>query len=469
MTVSRAALFSILPPLWPQDVRPDIRTEIVANNRQLVVLDDDPTGTQTVHDVAVVTQWDVPTLRAEFARRSHGFYILTNSRSLPASAAHALNVEVARNLRAAAGAEECAFTLVSRGDSTLRGHFPLETDALASICGPFDAILIAPYFEAGGRYTINNVHYVADGDLLVPVAETAFARDAVFGFRHSDLRSWVAEKARGRVNAGAVRSISIETIRRGGPHSVLRALLNLPRGAYVIINAAAPRDLEVVALATLRAEVSGRALLFRSAAQLVAARLAMPPKDCLSGAAVIEPNVRQGGLIVVGSHVPRTTEQLAGLRAARPVRAVEVDVGALTDPGRASAAIGQAIEQVNAALAAGDDTVLFTSRSFVGGTDPQASLRIGAEVSLALVAIVRGISVRPRFLVAKGGITSSDVATRGLGVRRAVVRGQLLPGVPVWQLGAEARFPGLNYVVFPGNVGAAGALADAVARLHDAD
>jgi uncharacterized protein YgbK (DUF1537 family) len=81
-----------------------------------------------------------------------------------------------------------------------------------------------------------------------------------------------------------------------------------------------------------------------------------------------------------------------------------------------------------------------------------------------LISIVRGLQVRPRFLIAKGGITSSDVATRGLGVRRALVRGQILPGVPVWRLGAEARFPGLDYVVFPGNVGGDTALADAVRK-----
>ena len=68
-------------------------------------------------------------------------------------------------------------------------------------------------------------------------------------------------------------------------------------------------------------------------------------------------------------------------------------------------------------------------------------------------------------MIAKGGITSSDVATRGLGVKRALVRGQLLPGVPVWRLGAEARFPGIDYVVFPGNVGSDTALADAVQQL----
>jgi uncharacterized protein YgbK (DUF1537 family) len=82
-----------------------------------------------------------------------------------------------------------------------------------------------------------------------------------------------------------------------------------------------------------------------------------------------------------------------------------------------------------------------------------------------LIALVQRITATPRFLVAKGGITSSDIATGGLGVRRAHVLGQLIPGVPVWRLGAESRFPGMAYVVFPGNVGDDRALAEGMTRL----
>ena len=109
--------------------------------------------------------------------------------------------------------------------------------------------------------------------------------------------------------------------------------------------------------------------------------------------------------------------------------------------------------------------VLATSRELVTSGDAAASLDIGNRVSAALVEIVRRLEVRPRYLIAKGGITSSDLATKGLGVKRALVRGQLLPGVPVWELGPETRFPGLPYIVFPGNVGGPSALTDAVQGL----
>jgi uncharacterized protein YgbK (DUF1537 family) len=171
-------------------------------------------------------------------------------------------------------------------------------------------------------------------------------------------------------------------------------------------------------------------------------------------------------LILVGSHVPKTSAQLERLLAEKDLAAIEIDVGTLLDPAQRASALAVAQARVNASLAAGRDTVLFTSRTLVTGRDDQANLAIGRSVSAGLIALVQGLTVAPRYLVAKGGITSSDVATHGLGVRRARVLGQALPGVPVWGLGPEARFPGLGYVIFPGNVGGESALADLVRRLR---
>lgn len=468
MTVSRSALFAVLPPIWPHDVLPEIRTELAANIRQLVVLDDDGTGARGIYDTAVITSWDVGSLRTEFARRSRAFFILTNTRTMSGPAAQAVNLEIAQNLRAAARAEECTFTLVSRGDSMLRGHFPLETDTLAEICGPFDVTLLAPYLESAGRFTIANVHYAADGDLLRPVAETAFAADPAFGFRSSNLRAWIAEKCRGRLTAPVVRELSLETIRRGGPPMVLNALLNAPRGAHMVVNAAAPRDIAVVALATLQAELAGRQLLLRSGADLIAARLGFGPHPLLSGADLTDPGLRHGGLIVAGSYLPTATAQIERLRAVHPLRAIELDVRAILSPDGADRAVRAAVEDVNAALAAGEDALLFTSRNVASAADPEANLKLGGQVLRTLTTVVQSLSVRPRFVIAKGGTTASEVATRALGVKRAMVRGQLRPGIPVWQLGPETKYPGLNYVVVPSDMETPGTLADAVTQLRQA-
>lgn len=436
----------------------------------------------------MLTTWHVATLQRELESAGACLYVLTNSRSLPPAQAADLNRQVARNLRTAACRSAgfdvpasgepmpaqwraiCAeaFTLVSRSDSTLRGHFPLETDVLNEELGPFDATILIPYFDAGGRYTIDDVHYVADDDRLLPAAETAFARDAVFGYAHSNLREWVEEKTAGRVAAGMVQTFSIGELRAGGPHEPTpRAFLKLRAlrdGAVAIVNACHQRDLQVFALASLSAEQAGGRYLFRSAAEFVAARLGLEPRPLLEEMSRSCPS--HGGLFVIGSYVSKTTEQLERLLRGSPnLTAVEVEVGAVLDESQGPELIAGITRRVRDSIAAGRDTVLFTSRQFVGESNGTLSLAVGRRISEALVEIVRGIGVQPRFLIAKGGITSSDVATRGLDVRRACVRGQILPGVPVWSLGGESRFPGMDYIVFPGNVGGPDALLELYGKL----
>ena len=87
------------------------------------------------------------------------------------------------------------------------------------------------------------------------------------------------------------------------------------------------------------------------------------------------------------------------------------------------------------------------------------------NISDALTSIVNRLSVRPKFLIAKGGITSSDVGTKGLGVKKALVLGQVAAGVPVWRLGFESKFSGMSYIIFPGNVGKVETLREIVEML----
>ncbi|MDQ5980574.1 MAG: hypothetical protein QG602_3551 [Verrucomicrobiota bacterium] len=461
----KADALAKLPAEWPEDLLPALAAAASTAPR-LVVLDDDPTGTQTVQNIQVVTDWKVDTLKSALEGDAPGFYILTNSRSLSPAATRALHLELAANLRAAATQTSTSFTVFSRGDSTLRGHYPLETDTLAEALGPFDGTLIAPYFEAGGRLTLDGVHYVAEGDQLVPASDTPFARDATFGYRHSHLPAWIEEKTAGRVRADDVVHLPLAQLRRLGPAAVLSRLCTMPSGSVVVCDAVTRRDIEVVALGLMQAEAIGRRLLVRTAASLAAARLGQAPQPLLHGRDFSVPALSAGGLIVVGSYVPKTTSQVRALRASLPVRAVEVRVPDLLSPPHRATAIKDAALRINQLLSHGELALLVTSRDLVTGNSPEESLAIVGQVSSAVVEIVRLLTVRPRFLIAKGGITSSDVATAGLGVRRATVQGQLLPGVPVWRLGAESKFPGLDYVIFPGNVGGESALVEAVNRLQ---
>jgi len=198
-----------LPPAWADDPRPAIRAARRERPEKVVVLDDDPTGTQTVHGIPVLTEWSVEALRAELTNDLPACFLLTNSRSLSLAEAQALNTAIGHNLQEAARDVSRRFVVVSRSDSTLRGHFPGEVEALAeALAQDFDAWLLIPFFQEGGRYTIDDVHYVAEGEWLVPAAATEFAGDAVFGYQASDLRQWVAEKTAGRIPAQTVASVS---------------------------------------------------------------------------------------------------------------------------------------------------------------------------------------------------------------------------------------------------------------------
>src|SRR5688572_7720550 len=96
-----ADLLNSLPPVWPDDPQAAIAAALQAQQEKVVVLDDDPTGTQTVHGVPVLTDWSVPTLRTELENTLQVCFLLTNSRSLPLAEAQALNTAIGRNLQAA--------------------------------------------------------------------------------------------------------------------------------------------------------------------------------------------------------------------------------------------------------------------------------------------------------------------------------------------------------------------------------
>ena len=472
--VLKAEYLSKLPPVWPDEtLRGQIKVRNSQARRCIVALDDDPTGTQTVHDVWVLACWEVSDLRAALSDAEPVLYILTNSRSMPLDEAQRINREIAANLVKAAKAEQRLVTVVSRSDSTLRGHYPGEVDALNEALAQaqgasFAGLCLIPFFPEGGRFTVDDVHWVQEGERLIPAAQTPYARDAVFGYTHSYLPSWIEEKTGGRVKASQVSSVTLDTIRRGGPGRVASLLRQVQDGGVVVVNATSDRDLEVFAAGWLEVEEQARHFLFRCAASFVKIAGGVSDKDLLSAKELVKTGSDGGGLVVFGSHVPKSTAQLAALHGVEGIQAVQLHVPQLLENATRQAAIDQAAKAVDAALTSREDVILYTSRELVTGNSQAENLDIGKSVSAALVQVVRAIRCRPRFVIGKGGITSSDLATQAMNVRAARVLGQVLPGVPVWKLGSASRWPGLPYIVFPGNVGDDQAVARVVMGLRAA-
>jgi uncharacterized protein YgbK (DUF1537 family) len=475
MTSSRALadLLAGLPPEASEvELLPELQRAVGAGPRPLVAIDDDPTGVQTVHDTSVLLTWGEPELSSALAAPEPVFFVLTNSRSMPTAEAERVNFEIGQRL-AVAGRAPCV--IASRSDSTLRGHYPSELLALEGGLGQhFDGHLLVPAFFEGGRYTIDDTHWVAmpnaTSDHVVPASTTSFARDAVFGYQTAYLPAWVEEKSRGRWKASDVQSVQLDVVRQG-PDAVATHLMGVTGDAPVVVNAAGYGDLATFVLGLLQAEAAGKRFLYRTAASFVRVRAGLEQRPLLDTHAIYAAAGEQGtpdrgGLVIVGSYQPSTTRQLQRLLAADDVRPrpFEVDVqtvlGGRFSPERLGA-------RLDAALDSGDLPVLYTSRELVSGTGDE-NLAIGRQVIEALLAALHSMHVRPRFVVAKGGITSHEVAQRGLGAERARVLGQLQPGVPVWRLesGPSLRFTGMPYVVFPGNVGGPDALLEAARSLQ---
>jgi|TARA_B110000495_G_scaffold199122_1_gene212035 uncharacterized protein YgbK (DUF1537 family) len=442
-------LLANLPPIPADDLLPSIREALESSERTIVVLDDDPTGTQTVFDVPVLTRLDADSIRDAIDDAPPVLFLLTNSRALTAKETTELHQNLGKILKEFAD----DIIVISRSDSTLRGHFPLETNILRDALGiPEAPTLFIPFFEAGGRLTVNNTHYVVEGNTATPAHLTPFANDNTFPFSHSHLPDYIAEKTGAPVD---VQSISLEDLRSG---NVVEKLASLPDSSTCIVNATCLRDLDSLSLALHQ---NKRRFIIRSAASFVQSLggiTSRPPLDPWQ-MQDLAPNPN-GGLIIVGSHVPKTTAQLNHLLENFPnITAIELNVPDLLN---STFDAQRTALDIQTALSSGKTVVLFTSRDRIDGED---NLVISRTVSQALVSIVRSIKIRPKFLIAKGGITSSDIATDALGVKQAMVLGQILLGVPVWTIGNETRHPGLAYIIFPGNVGGDDALTQAYQKL----
>jgi uncharacterized protein YgbK (DUF1537 family) len=442
----------------------------------VVVIDDDPTGTQSVADVPIVTQWGVSDLRWALAQATTAFFVLTNSRSKSAADATQISAEVVTNLIEAAAGLGVEVSIISRSDSTLRGHFPAEPDAIAETWERqtgrrFDVVLLCPAYPEAGRVTVDDVHWVTEDGVRTRVADTEFARDATFGFIHSNLKDWIEERSNGHWPARLVESISIADIRMGGPSLVAQRVATHTGGAPLVVNAEDPSDLDVVAMGVLLAESRGTTVLCRTGPSFVRARAGIPSRPPVSSSELLE-LMRNGlsdhGLLVVGSHVRLTTQQMFRALALGGFVEVELDVGSILDPARSDDATEIATMEVINGLRR-EDVLLRTSRDSVTGSTPDESLGISRRVAQHLARVVATCvaQAQPRWVIGKGGITASDVATVGLGLRRAWVVGQMLPGrVSAWTSAASNEHGHPLCVIFPGNVGDAESLAEVVLRLR---
>ncbi|MBF7018193.1 four-carbon acid sugar kinase family protein [Staphylococcus durrellii] len=420
-------------------------------NYKIIVLDDDPTGTQTVKDLPVYTQWTETLLEDGFKQPNNMFYILTNSRALNEEETTALHKEISSNIEKISQRLNHPYLIISRGDSTLRGHFYLEPKILndASVSG-FDAVFYLPEFFEGNRFTYNGIHYLKENDAYMPVAASEFSNDTTFGFESERMADFIAEKSDGAVASNEVYHITLSQIRERDKTAIFHTFELLNNFDAVVVDALNDEDMDYfVACLTEFLAKHKKKFVFRTAASFVKAMCETP------GEIINLKNYKQnnnGGIIVVGSHVKKTSDQLHHLLNNTDIKQLEFDVKKVTQPAL-SEYITDKITQAEQIINDGEDVVIYTSRDVIKTEDLTNNLSISTNISNSLVEIINGLQIQPKFIIAKGGITSSDVATKGLNIHKATVIGQVTKGVPVWLTGSEAKYPKMPYVIFPGNVG----------------
>lgn len=434
------------------------------NRPKIIVIDDDPTGSQTVHSCLLLLKWDVATLKQGLLDDSPIFFILANTRSMTPTEAERTMREVCHNLKqalTAAGTQE--YLVVSRSDSTLRGHYPIETDVIAAELGPFDAHFMVPAFFDAGRITLDSTHYIETDGVRTPVHKTEFAKDSVFSYSHSYLPDYVAEKTAGKIEAAQVARFTLDVVRQ----DTTDHLTELSNNVCVAVDAQTQTDLDSFSQGLLAAAAQGKKFLFRSAASLLTSLAALPPQPVAADAMNRYTRNNKPGVILVGSHVQKTTCQLEYLLLQPHVVGIEVNVSRLKeDPDQADAIVADILAQLQTVYEQGQTAAIYTSRKELTFADAATRLAFGEAVSQLLMDIVRGLPDDLGFLISKGGITSNDTLSKGLALTSARLLGQVIPGVSVVTTGADhPQFPNLPVVLFPGNVGGDEAVAAAYQRI----
>ena len=446
---------------------------MMRSHHRVLVLDDDPTGSQTAAGVPIATDFSPESIEWALREAAPTAFVLTNARALDENTTRELTRSIAQTATAVADRLGLQLSLVSRSDSTLRGHFPVDVDVLTDVsaAGTPHALVLCPAYPAAGRITRHGRHLVRSGPDWLPVGDTAYARDATFGFSASTLPDWIEERSHGRWTASDVTLVSVTDIRRGPDHisRLIGATASTLDPIPVCVDAETEADLDIVAAALERCEEEGIRTIVRCGPSLARARGGLPHSDRISPEhlrTALDPTTGPHGLVVAGSHVDLTTTQLRHLDDLDRLSTIELSTADVVDATTRDAAIDRAVTKCVSALAK-SDVVLRTSRDVVVGADEQDSLSIAAAVAHALSTAASAIvaTTPPRWVVAKGGITSADVITKVLRLRRAKVLGPILDGiVPVWV--AESA-SGPLCVVFPGNVGGPEGLRDVVTVLRE--
>jgi uncharacterized protein YgbK (DUF1537 family) len=412
----------------------------------IAILDDDPTGVQTLSGARVILDWAEPRVEDALAS-ARAVHLLTNSRAYPPDEAAA----IVRSAAAAVLSTAPNTSLVLRGDSTLRGHVLEEYLAVRDAKGTesFPPLVLAPALPSAGRVTVGGVQYLDRDGRRVPVHETEYATDPAFAYASSRLLDWAEQRTGGLFKSALGIEVTLEALHRGGPDAVVAALRQAaesPVPCAVALDAETGDDVEAVAAGLQRATAAGVESVVRCGPAVAGA---------LGGVTAMRAAslpVAQQLLLVCGSYVSQSVRQLERVTARFPASLVAVDpqrLGRGADGTQIAAQLEERLDASRLAVLA------------VWGPPPSGSsdLAAGRRIAEGLASVVAAVQRRDALVVLKGGVTSAVVLRHGLGATEADIVGPVLPGVALWTIIDPVTRPVL---VVPGNVGGDGLLVQIV-------
>ena len=431
---------------------------------KIIVIDDDPTGSQTVNNCLLLLKWDYSTLVKGFKSKSNLFFILANTRSLSENDAKLRLEDICNVLKKIISTESYKeeFIIVSRGDSTLRGHNFLEPNVINDCLGPFDATFHIPAFIEGKRLTIDGVHFVGN----IPVSQTIFAQDKIFGFQTSNIKDLLLQKSKFQINSNDIQNLKLselEILENNDKNIVFKKLRDLKKNAHVIVDAENYSQLKKFSIAVTKLSKQKK-FLFRTAASFISS--ISDAKDNPQEPCSLSPIRRKNsekkflpGFLVIGSYGELTTLQLKEFLKISDCIPIELDVFEFfrisklkNNQDHLFLYKNKFLAKVRSILERENTPLLFTTRKEFSLDNNVEQLNFYNSLARFISELVADLKDEIGYLVSKGGITSNVILSNGFKANYVYLQGQIMTGVSVVTFKLE-NDENLPIVTFPGNIG----------------
>ena len=426
---------------------------------KIIVFDDDPTGSQSVHDCLLLLNWNYETLLKGLLSNSSLLFILANTRSLSEKEVKKRLQEICSNIYKVSVENKIQNNLlfVSRGDSTLRGHNFLEPDLINQYLGPFDATFHIPAFLEGNRITVNGKHFVNG----IPAHQTTFAKDKIFGYKTNDLKKMLREKSRFKIELENIMNLSC--IDQYSSYELKKIIQNLNNNTHVIVDIDKYSQLEKFS-EIIRELFNNKKFLFRTAASFLKS-ISNTKNNKKNNFYYSQLRIRNKlnqflpGLIIIGSYTDISTKQLEKLLELNFFEAVEFDVEKFyrfyvskdnqTEMFKLKKMILKTIRTI---LKKSLIPVVFTSRKEKVLANNFDQIDLNNSLSFFLAEIVADIKYEIGYLISKGGITSNTILNSSFNIDYVYLEGQICSGISLVKAHL-ANNNDLPVITFPGNLG----------------